>query len=71
MGGAGYVGDYPVEQLYRDNRLNMIHEGTAGASIIIDPVKGNHCFEQKIDPAKGIPSFEQKTDPVRGNFCFE
>ena len=22
--------DYPVEQLYRDNRLNMIHEGTAG-----------------------------------------
>ena len=30
MGGAGYVQDYPVEQLYRDNRLNMIHEGTAG-----------------------------------------
>ena len=22
--------DYPLEQLYRDNRLNMIHEGTAG-----------------------------------------
>ena len=22
-----YVHDYPVEQLYRDNRLNMIHEG--------------------------------------------
>ena len=30
LGGAGYVQDYPVEQLYRDNRLNMIHEGTAG-----------------------------------------
>ena len=30
LGGAGYVSDYPVEQLYRDNRLNMIHEGTAG-----------------------------------------
>lgn len=30
LGGAGYVHDYPVEQLYRDNRLNMIHEGTAG-----------------------------------------
>jgi len=30
LGGAGYVRDYPVEQLYRDNRLNMIHEGTAG-----------------------------------------
>jgi hypothetical protein len=30
LGGAGYVQDYPVEQLYRDNRLNMIHEGTSG-----------------------------------------
>ena len=30
LGGAGYVADYPAEQLYRDNRLNMIHEGTAG-----------------------------------------
>ncbi|GBG31094.1 Acyl-CoA dehydrogenase, short-chain specific [Hondaea fermentalgiana] len=27
-GGYGYTRDYPVEQLYRDNRLNMIHEGT-------------------------------------------
>lgn len=26
-GGAGYTRDYPVEQLYRDQRLNMIHEG--------------------------------------------
>ena len=26
----GYTRDYDVEQLYRDNRLNMIHEGTAG-----------------------------------------
>lgn len=26
----GYTRDYCVEQLYRDNRLNMIHEGTAG-----------------------------------------
>lgn len=30
LGGAGYVKDFPCEQLYRDNRLNMIHEGTAG-----------------------------------------
>lgn len=27
LGGAGYTRDYPVEQLYRDQRLNMIHEG--------------------------------------------
>ena len=29
-GGYGYTRDYPVEQLWRDNRLNMIHEGTHG-----------------------------------------
>ena len=29
-GGYGYTRDYDVEQLYRDNRLNAIHEGTHG-----------------------------------------
>lgn len=29
-GGYGYTRDFPVEQLYRDNRLNAIHEGTNG-----------------------------------------
>jgi alkylation response protein AidB-like acyl-CoA dehydrogenase len=29
-GGYGYTREYPVEQYYRDNRLNMIHEGTHG-----------------------------------------
>lgn len=29
-GGYGYSRDYPVEQFYRDNRLNSIHEGTDG-----------------------------------------
>ena len=28
--GAGYTREYPVEQCYRDNRLNPIHEGTYG-----------------------------------------
>jgi alkylation response protein AidB-like acyl-CoA dehydrogenase len=30
LGGYGYTRDYPVEQFYRDNRLNAIHEGTHG-----------------------------------------
>ncbi len=30
LGGAGYTREYPVEQCYRDNRLNPIHEGTYG-----------------------------------------
>jgi butyryl-CoA dehydrogenase len=29
-GGAGYTREYPVEQCWRDNRLNPIHEGTNG-----------------------------------------
>ena len=30
LGGHGYTREYPVEQYYRDNRLNPIHEGTHG-----------------------------------------
>ncbi|OUS25059.1 acyl-CoA dehydrogenase [Gammaproteobacteria bacterium 45_16_T64] len=30
LGGAGYTREYPVEQFWRDNRLNPIHEGTNG-----------------------------------------
>ena len=29
-GGYGYTRDFPVEQYWRDNRLNMIHEGSHG-----------------------------------------
>lgn len=34
LGGSGYTREYPVEQLYRDNRLNPIHEGTNGIQAI-------------------------------------
>ncbi|AFR50966.1 acyl-CoA dehydrogenase [Gordonia sp. KTR9] len=30
LGGYGYTREYDVEQHYRDNRLNQIHEGTHG-----------------------------------------
>ncbi len=30
MGGAGYCDDFPVEQYYRDIRVNSIYEGTTG-----------------------------------------
>lgn len=30
LGGAGYIREHPVEQLYRDQRLNPIHEGAEG-----------------------------------------
>src|SRR6202034_3152012 len=33
-GGYGYTRDFDLEQLYRDNRLNTIHEGTTGIQAI-------------------------------------
>jgi alkylation response protein AidB-like acyl-CoA dehydrogenase len=30
LGGAGYCDDFPVEQIYRDIRVNAIYEGTTG-----------------------------------------
>ena len=33
-GGYGYTREYPVEQFYRDNRLNPIHEGTNGIQAV-------------------------------------
>ena len=34
LGGYGYTRDFPVEQYWRDNRLNPIHEGTNGIQAI-------------------------------------
>ncbi|MGE0153746.1 MAG: acyl-CoA dehydrogenase [Reyranellaceae bacterium] len=34
LGGYGYTREYPVEQYYRDQRLNPIHEGTDGIQAI-------------------------------------
>lgn len=34
LGGYGYTRDFVVEQLWRDNRLNQIHEGTTGIQAI-------------------------------------
>ena len=48
LGGYGYTRDFPVERLYRDNRLNMIHEGTNGIQAldllgrkVLGPGRGN------------------------------
>ncbi|MEL7466493.1 MAG: acyl-CoA dehydrogenase [Pseudomonadota bacterium] len=46
LGGAGYTRDYPVERLYRDNRLNHIHEGTRG-------VQGMDLLGRKVPQSGG------------------
>ncbi|MFI9507882.1 acyl-CoA dehydrogenase [Nocardia sp. NPDC052566] len=45
-GGYGYTRDYDVEQHYRDNRLNPIHEGTTG-------VQGLDLLGRKVTMADG------------------
>ncbi|PAL21529.1 acyl-CoA dehydrogenase [Sphingopyxis sp. GW247-27LB] len=45
-GGYGYTRDYNVEQFYRDNRLNPIHEGTHG-------IQALDLLGRKVSMAKG------------------
>jgi alkylation response protein AidB-like acyl-CoA dehydrogenase len=46
LGGYGYTREYPVEQIYRDNRLNPIHEGTTG-------IQGLDLLGRKITQFEG------------------
>ena len=67
-GGYGYTRDFPVEQYWRDNRLNMIHEGShgiqgldlLGRKVVMDGGKGlkllasrvNQTIEQALQDAE-------------------
>jgi butyryl-CoA dehydrogenase len=48
FGGAGYTRDFPVEQYWRDNRLNMIYEGTHG-------IQGQDLLGRKVIRNNGEP----------------
>ncbi len=56
-GGYGYTRDFPVEQYWRDNRLNMIHEGThgiqaldlLGRKVVMDGGKGLQLLAGKVN----------------------
>ena len=56
-GGYGYTRDFPVEQYWRDNRLNMIHEGThgiqaldlLGRKVVMDGGKGLQLLAARIN----------------------
>jgi butyryl-CoA dehydrogenase len=51
LGGYGYTRDFPVERLYRDNRLNHIHEGTHG-------IHGLDLLGRKVPMQGGRPLTE-------------
>lgn len=56
-GGYGYTRDFPVEQYWRDNRLNMIHEGThgiqaadlLGRKVVMEGGKGLSLLAKRIN----------------------
>ncbi len=57
LGGYGYTRDFMVEQYWRDNRLNMIHEGThgiqaldlLGRKVVMDGGAGLKLLATRID----------------------
>jgi butyryl-CoA dehydrogenase len=67
-GGYGYTRDFPVEQYWRDNRLNMIHEGThgiqaldlLGRKVVMDGGAGLRALEARmrgtVDAAAAVPA---------------
>ncbi|MDO4540514.1 MAG: acyl-CoA dehydrogenase [Syntrophomonadaceae bacterium] len=46
LGGYGYCGDFPVEQYYRDIRIDPIHEGTTG-------IQGQDILGRKVSMKNG------------------
>ena len=60
-GGYGYTRDFPVEQYWRDNRLNMIHEGThgiqamdlLGRKVLMDGGRGLQLLAARIEATIG------------------
>jgi alkylation response protein AidB-like acyl-CoA dehydrogenase len=67
-GGYGYTRDFPVEQYWRDNRLNMIHEGThgiqgmdlLGRKVLMEEGRGltllSHRVMATVHRCSGIPA---------------
>ncbi|WP_286976108.1 acyl-CoA dehydrogenase [Pseudomonas sp.] len=76
LGGHGYTREYPVEQYYRDNRLNPIHEGTHGIQsldLLGRKISMNNgaalkqlvkLIQQCCEQAKGFTSLDAMRQPL-------
>ncbi len=78
LGGYGYTRDFPVEQYWRDNRLNMIHEGThgiqaldlLGRKVVMHGGAGFKLLAQRInatiEPSSQNPSYAAQASALAG-----
>ena len=78
LGGYGYTRDFPVEQYWRDNRLNMIHEGThgiqaldlLGRKVVMDQGAGlallRSVFDETITRAASVEGLESHAQALAG-----
>ena len=73
-GGYGYTRDYAVEQFYRDNRLNPIHEGThgiqaldlLGRKVVLDGGPGSSSWPRgcaRRRPGRPTPAVRPRRTP--------
>jgi len=76
LGGYGYTRDFPVEQYWRDNRLNMIHEGThgiqaldlLGRKVVMDGGGGlalvRDAIAETAERARSVPALAEHADAL-------
>ncbi len=76
-GGYGYTRDFAVEQYWRDNRLNMIHEGThgiqaldlLGRKVLMEQGRGLGLLAERItdtaERAIAVPQFAAYANALR------
>jgi butyryl-CoA dehydrogenase len=76
LGGYGYTRDFPVEQYWRDNRLNMIHEGThgiqaldlLGRKVVMDGGGGlalvRSAIAETAERSRSVPALAEHADAL-------
>lgn len=74
LGGYGYTRDFPVEQYWRDNRLNMIHEGThgiqaadlLGRKVLMEDGRGLRLLGERMLATAGRAAGQPELAPFSG-----